>query len=98
VLTGRFALDSLSAPSRASMWILCRMLLSGGGTAYFEVLDEATERAQPDHKLPPRLRAPELEELEAEIDQRGGSVRSRHSVPHQRGASQPARIRLAVTW
>ena len=98
VLTGRFALDSLSAPSRASMWVLCRMLLRGGGSAYFEVLDEATERAQPDHELPPLLLAPALDELETEIDQCGGSVRSRHSVPHKRGASQPARTRLAVTW
>lgn len=97
VLTGRFALDGLSAPSRASMWVLCRMLLRDGGSAYFEVLDE-TSPAEPSRELPPQLQPPALDELEAEIAGRGGRIRSRHSVPHKRGASQPARTRLAVTW
>jgi hypothetical protein len=98
VLTGRFALDGLSAPSRESMWILCRMLLRGGGSAYFEVLDEATKPVESASPLPPLLRAPALDELAAEISERGGRIRSRTSVPGKGRAAQPARTRLVVTW
>jgi hypothetical protein len=99
VLTGRFALNGLSPASRASMWTLCRMLLHGGGSAYFEVLDDAAPHSKvPDSPLPPLLQALDLEQLEAEIRERGGRVRSRHSVADTSGASQPARTRLVVTW
>jgi hypothetical protein len=74
------------------------MLLRGGGSAYFEVLDQVTGQTEPHPDLPPLLRAPAVEELEAEIQQRGGLIRSRHSAPNRRGAPQPARTRLAVTW
>ena len=104
VLTGRFALDGLSPASRASMWTLCRMLLRGGGSAYFEVLDDAAPDSNvpaqdvPDSALPPLLRAMDPGQLEAEIRERGGRIRSRHSVANKSGASQPARTRLVVTW
>jgi hypothetical protein len=74
------------------------MLLRGGGSAYFEVLDEATKPVESASPLPPLLRAPALDELAAEISERGGRIRSRTSVPGKGRAAQPARTRLVVTW